>query len=205
MFCSECKCEFVGWSDRCPCCSLPLIEKIEPDSRVIGKSVPYETLVDLVVKQGGRMDIEMWTTEVNRQKKLAFPYLGYGYAWVKRMHGSVNGIPIDIQTTEVGMDKTWRFPYQGYGFAWEKKMQGEFGGNQITLTAVKVAREKKWGFPYLGYGYAWTEEFFGECGANLKAVLLPTEISREKGWIFPYFAFGYAWAGKGTLRLSIIE
>ena len=61
-------------------------------------------------------------TKVEMQKKLAFPYFGFGYAWTTEMEGKCgNKINLKYINTEVEKKRKWEFPYQGYGFAWNKK------------------------------------------------------------------------------------
>jgi hypothetical protein len=202
MFCPKCKCEFPEWIRKCPCCKEPLVYGLLPDPEFVDKTISYEALVDLVRKNGGKLKIDLNTTEVGRNRRWSFPYFGYGFAWSKRMKGTFSSILIDLMTTEVGIERKWDFPYMGYGYAWAKRMQGYIGGNKITLMAKKVSMEKKWEFPYMGYGYAWIQEMSGECGHQLKIHLLTTQVSREKKWEFPYQGYGFAWADKGILTLT---
>jgi len=156
MFCPECRCEFIGWAGECPECKTPLVEESPVVPGTSGKRIPYEALVDLVREHGGQARIDLSTTEVGKERKWRFPWIGYGRAWAKRMQGACNDILVDLMTTEVGRGRRWRFPYLGYGFGWAKRIQGNVGGNEVVLTAKKVGMERKWGFPYLGYGFAWT-------------------------------------------------
>ena len=205
MFCPKCRCEFVGWTGKCPVCKTPLVEKSPPMPATANEPISYEALVDLVRENGGQLRIDVSTTDVGMQKKWGFPYFGFGFAWTKGMRGALNDIQVDLRATEVGMEKKRRFPYFGYGFAWAKRVQGTIGGNEVTLTAGKVATEKKRRFPYFGSGFAWTQEMSGECGGQLKVDLLTTDVGRDKKWGFPYRGYGFAWANKGVLTLVLNE
>ncbi len=205
MYCSKCGCDFVGWTSKCPADGMSLIEKPLSSERVASKSVPYETIVDLITENGGKLEIDLQTTEVGKGKKLTFPGRGHGFAWARRMQGNIDGILVDLHITEVGIDKTWSFPYQGYGFAWERQMRGHIGGNEIILAATKVAQEKKFSFPYRGHGYSWTEEFAGDCGKLIGADMRTTDVTKEKGWFLFYFMFGYAWINRATLNLYLTD
>ena len=158
MFCPECRCEFVGWTGKCPGCKTPLVEESPSVPDVADKPIAYEALVDLVRENGGQLRIDLSTTEVGRERKWRFPCLGYGRAWAKRMQGAFKDVRVDLMTSEVGRGGKWSFPYQGHGFGWTRRMQGNVGGKEVVLTARKVGMEKKWSLPYLGYGFAWTEE-----------------------------------------------
>lgn len=203
MFCPQCKTDFVGWRGKCPNCKVLLVDELPPELGTVEKSLSYNNLVDLVKKNNGRISIDLSATEVERQKKWGFPYLGYGYAWVKRFQGNSNGILVDLITTETGRQWKWGFPYFAFGFAWEKTVQGSIAANALTLNAKKVSRKRYWNFPYLGYGYAWTEEMTGECGDELIAILTITDIKRKKDWGFPYLGYGFAWAKGACLELSL--
>jgi hypothetical protein len=205
MFCPECRCEFVGWTGKCPGCKTPLVAKAPSVLCVSHEPIPYEALVDLVRESGGQLMIDLSTTEVERERKWRFPYLGYGRAWAKRMQGAFDDVPVDLVTTEVGRGRKWTFPYIGYGFGWAKSMRGNAGGNEVVLTAKKVGMDKKWGFPYFGHGYAWTQEMSGECGDQLEADLSTTDVRTQRKWGFPYLGYGFAWADKCTLTLTLKE
>jgi hypothetical protein len=203
MYCPTCKCEFQGWKDRCPVCRRPLVDGLISRPQTSLKSIPYDDLVNIVEKSGGQLEIELSTIEVGRERKLAFPFRGYGFAWAARMHGLFNNISVDLQTVEVGKDTDWGFPYQGYGFAWEKKLEGTVSGNKFILESDKVCREKKFLFPYRGHGYAWTQELSGECGNQLKVNLKTTEIGKDNGWFLFYFGLGYAWISRAIICVSL--
>lgn len=203
MYCTTCDCEFEGWTGKCPNCKNQLQDGIPQNLSSDGLQVDYESLVNMVKDHGGSQTIQLKTREVGKSKTTRFPWLGYGFAWTKRMTGSVNGVNIELTTTKVGKDKKWRFPYQGHGFAWRQEMQGVIGGNEITLTAIKVIRKKSWGFPYFGYGYSWTEEMIGEFGQKLHINLKTPEVTKKRRWLFPYFGFGYAWVKDGELSISL--
>jgi len=205
MFCPKCRCEFEGWTSKCPDCDIPLVETLPPDPGTADEPISYEALVDLVTENGGQLSIDISTTDVGMERKWSFPYFSYKFAWAKRMQGAFNNSLVDLTTTEVGREKKRRFPYLGYGFAWAKRMQGYIGGNEVALTVKKVGREKKWSFPYQGYGFGWTQELSGECGDQLRADLSITDVGRKKGWRFPYQGYGSAWANKGVLTLTLAD
>ncbi len=205
MFCPHCRTEFVGWRGKCPDCKILLVDAVPPEPGSVEKTLSYNDLVDLVKKSNGQMSIELIPAEVERQKKWNFPYLGRGYAWVKRLRGASDGVAVELTTTETGRQRKWTFPYFGFGFAWEKTMQGSIAGNNLTLTAKKVSRNQKWEFPWAGYGFAWTEELAGECGADLTVCLTITDVNRKKSLEFPYLGYGFAWARRGDLKLKVIE
>ena len=205
MFCPQCRCEFVGWTDKCPDCHISLVEELPPIPEAADESISYEALVDLIRENGGQLKIDLSTTDVGMRRKGGFPYLGYKFAWAKRMQGDLKGNVVDLTTTRVGREKKWSFPYQGHGYAWTKRMEGHVGGNPLTLTANKVGREKRSSFPYRGYGFAWAQELTGECGDRLRVDLLVTDVGRKKGWSFPYSGYGSAWANEGVLTLTLNE
>ncbi len=203
MYCPTCECEFEGWTGKCPNCKNPLQGGKPPVQISSQQQVDYESLVDIVKERGGTLNIELKASEVGKTKATRFPWMGFGYAWTKRMQGAREGVSVDLSTTKVGKDKKWSFPYQGLGYAWRQELQGSIGGNEVTLTAKKVTRKKTWSFPFRGYGYAWTEEMSGECGRDLLIELKTTEVKKIRRWLFPYFGFGYAWVKAGELSLSL--
>ena len=203
MFCPQCRTEFIGWRGKCPDCKVILVDQLSHELGSVEKILPYNDLVDLVKKRGGQMSIDLIPTEVERQKKWSIPYLGYGYAWVKRLRSVSDDVSVELTTTETGRQRKWTFPYFAFGFAWEKTMKGSIAGNDLTLTAKKVSRRRKWAFPWAGYGFAWTEELAGECGADLKVSLTITDVNRKKSLEFPYLGYGYAWAKGACLELSL--
>jgi hypothetical protein len=203
MYCPTCECEFEGWIGKCPNCKNQLQEGKPPNLKSGEQQIDYESLVDTVNKTGGSLKIKLKASEVGKTRSTRFPWLGFGYAWTKRMQGAKDGITVDLSTSKVGKDRKWRFPYQGFGYAWRQEMQGSIGGNELTLTANEVSRKKAWSFPYSGYGYAWTEEMSGDCGAKISVQLKTTEFSRIRRWMFPYFGFGYAWVKEGELSLTL--
>ena len=203
MFCTQCGTVFVGWRGKCPDCKVLLVDQLSPELGSVEKILPYNDLVDLVKKNNGQISIGLIPAEVERQKKWRFPFLGYGYAWVKRLRSVSDDVSVELTTTETGRQRKWTFPYFAFGFAWEKTMKGSIAGNELTLTANKVSRKRNWGFPWAGYGYAWTEELAGECGADLKVSVTITDVNRKKSLEFPYLGYGYAWARKGDLELKV--
>ena len=202
MFCPKCKCEFVGWTGKCPDCGTRLVKELPAIPETADQSIAYKALVDLARANGGQLEIDLSTIDVGMERKWGFPYLGYKFAWAKKMQGDFDDNLVDLTTAKVGREKKSSFPYQGYGFAWAKKMEGYIGGNPVDLTANKVGREKSYRFPYRGYGFAWTQELSGECGDQLSVNLLTTDVGRKKGWSFPYSGYGSAWADKGVLTLT---
>ena len=205
MYCSKCGCDFYGRTGKCPVDSTWLVEQPQTSDSAGRAAVSYETIVDLITENEGKLEIDLHTTEVGKGKKLSFPGRGHGFAWARRMQGNIDDILVDLHITEVGIDKTWSFPYQGYGFAWERQMRGHIGGNEIILTATKVAQEKKFSFPYRGHGYSWTEYFTGDCGKLIRADMRTTDVTKEKNWFLFYFMFGYAWINRATLKLSLTD
>jgi hypothetical protein len=203
MFCPKCRCEFVGWTDECPDCKIPLVEALPSGLGRAEERISYEALVDLVKESGSQLSIDLSVADVGVEKQRGFPYRGYGFAWAKRMRGAFNKVPVDLVTSEVGREKKESFPYFGYGFAWSKRMEGHIGGNAAFLIARKVVTERERGFPYAGYGFAWTEELSGECGAQLKLDLKATEVARSQEKGFPYSGYGLAWMSEGMLTLTL--
>jgi hypothetical protein len=202
-FCPQCGCAFPAWVGTCPHCKVQLVEELLPQSETVEESISYETLVNVVRKDGGQVKIDLETTDVGRRRSWRVPFRGHGYAWARKMTGSYGDISVDLKAIDVGMEEKWIFPYFGHGFGWVRKMGGYIGGNEVLLTATKVEMEKKWRFPYLGYGYAWTQEMSGNCGNQLKAELATTEVGKERKYRFPYFGYGYAWMKKGVLTLTL--
>ena len=205
MYCPKCKCDFVGWTGKCPTDGTTLVEPGPPPDRPTHTAVAYDTLVDLIRENKGSCEIELNTTEVGRERKMSLPYRGYGFAWAKRMCGENNGIAVDLHIDEIGRNEDTGFPYQGYGYAWEKRMRGWVGGNEIILSAIRVAHEKKHLFPYRGHGYSWSEELSGDCGELIQANMVTTEVGRDRNWFLFYFGFGYAWIRRATLVLSLVD
>jgi hypothetical protein len=205
LYCSQCRCEFEGWTTKCPNCRTPLVDKLPTATSISGESLSYDALVELVKANGGRLSIELSAVEVARERKQSFPYRGYGRAWVKRLQGAFSNTLAELTTTEVGRDRTHRFPYQGYGFAWANRLQGTIGGNDVDLKASKVKREMKRRFPFFGHGYAWTEEMSGQCGDRLEVALLTTDVGKHRGQRFPHSGYGYAWMKTSTLTVTMRE
>jgi hypothetical protein len=205
MYCPECKCEYVGWKERCPACNAVLLREKPFTIETAEQIIPHDELVDLVKESGGQISIDLATTSVGMQRGTRFPYIGRGYAWMKQMQSVSGDIYVELKTTEVGKERQWQFPYFGFGYAWAKQAQGSIGGNVCTLTATKVVKDRECRFPYRGYGYAWVHAMGGGCGDQLKVELSITEVDRERKWTFPYFGYGFAWANKGTLTLVLIE
>ncbi len=203
MYCASCRCEFEGWSGRCPNCKEPLVE--DPGVFDDGNAHPvsYQALVDMVKANGGQLQVPLTTTAVGMERKWSFPYFGFGAAWAKRMQGSSKDVSIDLQVVDVGRDQKSGFPWRGFSFAWVKEMGGTIGGNTTALTASKVRREKKWSFPYFGFGYAWTEEMHGTCGDQIEIDLVTTEISKRNAQRLPWHGFGLSWIKEGMLTLKV--
>lgn len=203
MYCANCNCEFDGWKGKCPNCKNPLQEE-KPVK--IAEEIPpidYDSILQSIQDNGGKLDILVNASEVGKSKSLRFPYTGFGYAWTKRMQGATDGIAVDLSTTKVGKDRKRGFPYLGHGFAWQQEMQGMIGGHEINLTARKVIRKKSWSFPYRGFGYAWTDEMAGQLGDKIQVQMISSKIKKKRGWQFPYFGFGYAWVKESKLSLSL--
>jgi hypothetical protein len=202
MYCSTCECEFEGWIGKCPNCKNPLLEEVPPFLKSNDETASYESLVEILRENGGAFDIDLVTIEVAKSKSTLFPWLGYGYAWAKRMRGARKGITADFTVSEIAKVRRYAFPYQGHGYAWRKELQGSIAGNEAILKAKKVTRKRSWGFPYFGYGYAWTEQMAGKCGEDVVIELNTTEVGKNRSWLFPYFGFGYAWVKQGILSLT---
>jgi hypothetical protein len=205
MYCANCDCEFDGWSGKCPICRNPLQVGIPPTHNYGQQQVEYNQLVDLINDSGGTLMIKLKASQVGKNRSKSFPYMGYGFAWTKRMQYTDELIAVDLNTTKIGESKKREFPYKGLGYAWRQEMQGSIGGNTVTLTAKKVSRKKSWRFPYFGFGYAWTEEMTGSCGDKIRLQLTTTEVIKKRRCQFPYFGFGYAWAKVGMLHLTLDE
>ena len=205
MYCPRCRCEFAGWTKRCPDCRTPLVENPPPVADTAKVRLPYAELVNLVRDQGGQVVVALSTTDVGMDRKWGFPYFGYGFAWAKRMHGAFGHYVLNISTTEVRRETRWRFPWLGSGYAWAKTMSGRIGGNQIELAVTKVSRDSGWTFPYFGQGFAWAQELSGHCGDELEVNVVVTDVGRKKAWRFPYLGHGYAWARAGGLTLQLAK
>lgn len=201
MYCPNCNCEYIGRAEFCPHCREPLLDEPPPALKTPTGELSYEQLVQKVVKNEGRLEIQLSAVQVHFERKWSFPYFGYGYAWTERMTGELDGMPVELITTQVGRDRTQRFLFRGYGFAWMKEAQGKVAGNDLELKISKLMREMRWSFPYFGYGYAHAERMRGTCGAELLAELVITEAGRRSEEGFPYRGFGFAWEHKGTLAL----
>ena len=205
MYCAECNCEYSGWTGTCPVCRTRLTDSSPIKFNQNGRRISYQELLELLVQNGGQLEVELISTAVEKKRTWRFPYNGYGYAWVKRIKGAYQDIPIDLGTSEVGTSHKWRFPYSGYGYAWEKTMDGHIGGNDISLSATKVNSKSKWGFPYFGFGHGWTESLAGKCGAQIDVELIAVEVNKRRGRRFPYLGYGYAWAQTSVLILKVRE
>ena len=72
-------------------------------------------------KVGGN-EFVLEAVKVSREKKWRFPFMGYGRAWTREMHGECGDqLKVHLMTTEVGRSGEWHFPYRGYGFGWIRK------------------------------------------------------------------------------------
>ncbi len=202
MYCSECKCEFVGNISKCPACKSQLLDEIIPDYEE--KKIDYEELVEIIQNNSGEITVELNTSNVTIKTKWEFPYQGYGYAWAKRMQGIYNDLPVVLETNKVNRSKKWKFPYFGYGFAWIKEMAGDIGGNQFLLDSKKVQMERETKFPFRGYGFAWTETMEGTCGDLINIEMITTDVNKVKKWSFPYQGYGMAWEKKTELTATVI-
>ncbi len=205
MFCSQCRCEFVGWT-RCPNCKTPLVEELAaplPDDAV--QAISYEALLELVRENGGQLELALSTADVGREKKWHFPKIGYGYAWANKMQGRAENVAVDLHASDVGKDREWSLLGLGQGFAWVKEARGNVGGNEFGLTSQKVGKDSSWNILGLGFGYAWVQEMAGECGARLQVGLAVTGVARDKKRQFPGLGYGFAWASKGVLTLTLNE
>ncbi len=203
MYCAICECEYKGWYGKCPNCKNPLLNEPHLDPLSSDEQISYERLVEIIRENGGALEVDLATIEVNKSKSFRFPWLGYGYAWAKRMRGASQGITVDFYTIEVGKDRKFAFPYLGHGYAWGKTIQGSLAGNEATLKAKKVNRKRGWNFPYFGYSYAWTEVMSGSCGEKLNLELITTKVGKNHRMRFPYFGFGYAWVDQAKITISL--
>ncbi len=205
MYCTNCQCDFVGWTGKCPNCATPLVDGIAPERGAAAPILSYEDLVRIVRKSDDGLIIPLETSEVGMQRGWGFPYRAYKFAWAKMMKGVLDSYLVELRTVEVGRERRRSFPYFGYGYGWTKAMQGHIGGNEVTLSASKVVREREQAFPYRGFGFAWTEELTGNCGALIDVKVMVTEVGRKMGWQFPYAGYGAAWAKKAILVLTLIK
>lgn len=205
MYCPKCKCEFIGWTGKCPTDGTLLTQTSPLPDKPTHAEVPYHALVDLIRENNGSYEIELRTAEVGRERKMSFPLRGYGFAWAKTMVGEIGSITVDLHVAEIGKKKEWGFPYQGYGFAWEQQMRGWIGGHEISLSATEVAHEKKLLFPFRGHGYSWADELTGGCGKLIRAKMKTREVGRDRSWFLVYFGFGYSWISRATLVLSLAD
>ena len=78
MFCPKCRCEFVGWTGKCPNCKTPLVEELPTVRETADKPISYEALVDLVRENGGQLTIDLSTTDVGMERKGGSRILGMG-------------------------------------------------------------------------------------------------------------------------------
>lgn len=205
MYCSTCECEFEGWTGRCPNCKSHLVEEGPPNLESDGENVSYQQLVGAIQDQGGSIEFDLATVEVSKSKATRFPWLGYGYAWAKRMRGVSQGITADFVAIDIGKDRKFAFPYRGLGYAWRKEMEGKLAGHYATLNAKKVTKKRRWGFPYFGYGYAWTETMTGSCGDEIDLELITINVGKNHRIMFPYFGYGYAWVKNAKLKATLVS
>lgn len=112
---------------------------------------------DRLVSVSGELAVDLRTTDVGRHRLSRLLYwIGYGFAWTRRLEGEIAGHPAWLEATRVEMERQTRFPYRGYGFAWTQEMAGRCGERlALTLEATDVARRMRYEFPYQGFGYAW--------------------------------------------------
>lgn len=204
-YCPNCRCSYVTWLDECPSCGTPFDITGPPAPAPTGPRISYDELLARVTEAGGVLKVELTVAQVERVKKSGFPYLGYGFAWEKRLVGALDGSPVEVKATEVSMSKRIGFPYAGFGFAWVRAMEGHVAGNEIELRSTAVEMKKNRGFPYFGYGYAWTREMIGTCGDRLRATLVATSVETSRRSAFPYRGFGFAWVSRATLTLKLTD
>jgi len=122
MYCPKCECDFVGWTGKCPIDGTLLVELSPIPDKPTHAPVPYETIVDLIRENSGSYEIELRTTEVGRDRKMSFPYRGYGFAWAEELAGDCGkSIRADMKTVDVGRDKNWFLFYFGLGYAWVRR------------------------------------------------------------------------------------
>lgn len=205
MYCTNCDCEYDGWSAKCPSCKQQLLDEKPETFTPVNGHLDYDELVAWIVKQGNVTEFELAANQVIRKKSTRFPYMGFGYAWTQAMRGDKDNTHVELVTSEVGKDRETTFPYKGHGYGWQQEMQGSIAGNQLTLKATSVNRKKTWRFPYFGYGYAWTEQLQGTCGDRIKVTLKASKVTRRSNWRFPYFGYGYAWVDKYQIKLEVMS
>lgn len=204
MYCNTCNCEYNGWSGKCPSCKQPLLDGKPINEIHENGHLDYNSLVELIEKEGRVVEIPLKASQVSRKKSTRFPYMGFGYAWTQTMQGTQDDLTVDLSTTDVGKDRSRSFPYKGHGFAWQQEIQGWISGNRCDLKANNVIRNKSWSFPYTGYGYAWTDQMNGNCGERIEIVFKASKVTRKRSRRFPYFGYGYAWVEEGTLTLRLV-
>jgi hypothetical protein len=205
VYCQECRCKYVGWKVRCPVCKSRLVDEPVSEKVYPEEILQYDTLIDTIRGNGGRIEIRLSTTDIGKRNRWNFPYFGYGYAWEKRMEGEFNNLSVILSASEVFFKRKSGFPYAGYGFGWVKSFRGAIGGNEITLSSTKVAREKIHTFPFFGFGRAWTEELSGQCGESITASFTTTRVGKKRRTTFPWLGYGYGWVQQGVLMLSVSE
>ena len=205
MYCSACKCEFAGLEKKCPYCKSNLVDTPASHSMPSRPTDTDRSLIELVQRRGGRVEIPVVTTDVGHCRTFSFPYIGRGFGWEKKMQGCLEDFTLELEATEVAIERTWRLFYRGYGYAWARRMQGHIGGQPMTLVADEVRTVSKWMFPYFGFGYAWVQSMTGHCGDRLAASFRTTDVARKREAYFPGFGFGYAWADKGIVTLMLKE
>ena len=106
----------------------------------------------------GLLEVNLQASDVGMQTGWTFPYVGYGYAWVRRFEGNISGHPVELTASKVEMEKKHRFPHQGYGYGWTQEMTGRCGDEIILkLSVTEVAKDSSYMFPYFGFGFAWAK------------------------------------------------
>jgi len=172
------------------------------------KNVSYDTLVDMIRKNGGSLEIDLSTVDIGKENKHPLPsYAGYGYAWANKMQGSLEqNILTTITASDVKKSKERFFlSYKGYGYAWMNGASGNIGGNSFNLTTTKVGKKNESPFPsYAGYGHAWTQEMTGDLGDILNLSLITTDYKTKNEHPFPSYAgYGHAWMNEAKLIISL--
>jgi hypothetical protein len=96
------------------------------------------------------------------ERKWAFPGFGWGFAWAKRMHGSIGGNEVFLTAEKVGRYKKWFLLFTiGWGYAWTEEMSGECGDQlKAKLVTTDVGKHRECTFPGIGWGYGGQKRVF---------------------------------------------
>jgi hypothetical protein len=204
MLCPKCQQQFSTDILDCPDCKIKLVDTTGLENAKSKPAISENDFLSLLERHNGKMVVPMVTTLVDWQRKIHFPKMGYGYAWVEQMQGALDDqYFINLDTVEIGRKKQWNILGFGYGYAWAKRMQGTIGDVHFTLDAMEIGTHKNWLLVGLGYGFGWTRRMTGSMTPNIHIELETTAVSREKESVFPGFGFGYAWVQTANLTFSL--